>query len=126
MQATTLQFWHGDQLVSRKFVVTELQKEFDAILGTPFLREYNPDIDWNLGIISMPNSQVKLSAIVQSRTAYVEIVSAKKWQNKLIKLEFKFLKIPSIIMEQIIFLPTFHNSITSIMIKQIMWNLFHL
>ena len=82
-QATTLQFWLGDQLVSRQFVVTELQKEFDAILGTPFLKEYNPNIDWNLGIISMPNSQVKLSAIVQSRTADVEIISAKKMAKQI-------------------------------------------
>ena len=82
-QATTLQFWLGDQLVSRQFVVTELQKEFDAILGTPFLKEYNPNIDWNLGLISMPNSQVKLSAIVQSRTADVEIVSAQKMAKQI-------------------------------------------
>ena len=76
-QATTLQFWLGDRLVPRQFVVTELPKKFDAILGTPFLKEYNPNIDWNLGIISMPNSQVKPFAIVQSQTADVEIVSAK-------------------------------------------------
>ena len=68
------------------------QKEFDAILGTPFLKEYNPNIDWNLGIISMPNSQVKLSAIVQSRTADVEIVSAKKMAKLINKTRTHILK----------------------------------
>ena len=80
------------QLVSRQFVVTELHKEFDAILGTPFSKEYNPNIDWNLGKISMPKSQVKLSAIVQSRAADVDIISAKKMAKQINKTRTRILK----------------------------------
>ena len=40
----------------------------------------------------MPNSQVTLSAIVQYRTADVEIISAKKMAKQINKTRTKFLK----------------------------------
>jgi len=48
----------GKKKISTRFLATGLGKE-KMILGLPWLKQYNPKIDWNTGTIDIDSIQVK-------------------------------------------------------------------
>ena len=48
----------GKKKISIRFLATELEKE-KMILGLPWLKQYNPKINWNTGTINIDLIQVK-------------------------------------------------------------------
>ena len=72
----TLTLAMGTTKITKQFVVTELTEDFDIILGMPFLRTYNPQINWQNGTITMPSANEILNTILRPRQPDVQVLHA--------------------------------------------------
>ena len=72
--AVWLSFSIANQSFHRKFVVTDLQSGFNSILGISFLKDTNPDIDWNIGTIRFSPESPPLAATVAQKPVSLNIM----------------------------------------------------
>jgi hypothetical protein len=78
-KSCVLQVHHGEQQIAQQFYVTNLGQDH-IILGYPWLREFNLDIDWEEG--QLVGEEVKLEEIGMAWEGY------KRWQTKICKMHF--------------------------------------
>ena len=83
--AVWLSFSLAEQPFHRKFLVTDLQSEFDSILGMSFLKDTNPDIDWQNGTIRFSSSAHPISAVVAQKPVALNFINPRGMSKSILK-----------------------------------------
>jgi hypothetical protein len=78
-KSCVLRVRQGEQQIAQQFYVTNLGQD-RVILGYPWLREFNPEVDWEEGWLI--GEEVKLEEIGMAWGEY------KRWQTKIRKMHF--------------------------------------